>query len=67
MITPIMAMTLIGVPLSTSPITTPTNANGIAIIMTNGYVSDSNCAAITMNTSKTIRSKSVNKSEYISF
>ena len=48
-------MTLIGVPVRRSPGTTPTIASGIVNKMMNGWMSDSNVAAITRYTRKTAR------------
>ena len=47
------------VSVSESAISTPLNANGIENMMMNGSVRDSNCAAITMNTSMMISSARV--------
>ena len=49
--TPIIAITPNGVPVTANPINTPVKANGKENIIMKGSVRDSNCAANTINTS----------------
>ena len=48
------------------PIATPTRANGMENMITNGPMNDSNCDAITMYTKITIRTTSMSMSRNIS-
>ena len=59
MMAPSILIRLIDVPVIQSAISTPLSANGMENMMMNGSVSDSNCAAITMNTSIMISRASV--------
>ena len=66
MITPINAITPSGVCVIDNPRTTPVKANGIENIITNGSVSDSNWAAITMNTRMMINTINIPRSANVS-
>ncbi|EJX04889.1 hypothetical protein EVA_07000 [gut metagenome] len=52
--------------MTANPNMIPVNANGIENMMTNGSTNDSNCAAITMNTSMIISTINIPRSVKVS-
>ena len=63
---PIRPITPRGVPVTKRPRSTPTNANGIENMITNGLMNDSNCEAITMYTRMMIITRSIIRSPNVS-
>ena len=66
MITPMSDITPMAISAARLPIATPTRANGMENMITNGPMKDSNCEAITMYTRITIRTTSMSMSRNIS-